>query len=123
MLSFKELNDNISLHDQINSNEEGPVVLINVFTVDSADEEALVAAWSHDAAYMKKQAGYISTQLHKGIAGSSTYVNYAIWESVDSFRNAFNNPEFQSRLGDYPDSAVTSPHLFKKLAVAGHCLA
>ena len=123
MLSFKELNDNISLHDQINSNEEGPVVLINVFTVDSADEEALVAAWSHDATYMKKQAGYISTQLHKGIADSSTYVNYAIWESVDSFRNAFSNPEFQSRLKDYPDSAVTSPHLFKKLAVAGHCVA
>ena len=73
MLSFKELNDNISLHDQINSNEEGPVVLINGLTVDPADEEALFAAWSHDT-YMKKQTGYIATQLHKGIAGSSTYV-------------------------------------------------
>ena len=123
MLSFKEMNDNTSLHDQINSNEEGPVVLINVFTVDPGDEEALVAAWAHDATYMKKQAGYISTQLHKGIAGSSTYVNYAIWENVESFRNAFSNPEFQSRLENYPKSAVTSPHLFKKLAVAGHCVA
>lgn len=123
MLTFKELNENFSLHDQIASNEEGPVVLLNVFTADPADEEALLQAWSNDAAIMKRQPGYISTQLHKGIAGSPTFINYAVWESVESFRNAFNNPEFQSKMAEYPKSVVASPHLFKKLAVAGHCVA
>ena len=123
MPGFKELNDLVSLADQMQSDEEGPVVLLNVFTIDRADEEALVAAWKHDADFMKAQPGYISTQLHQGIAGSSTFINYAVWESVASFRAAFTNPEFQSRIKAYPESAASSPHLFKKLAVPGHCVA
>ena len=71
MPGFKELNDLVSLADQMQSDEEGPVVLLNVFTIDRADEEALVAAWKHDADFMKAQPGYISTQMHKGIAGSA----------------------------------------------------
>ena len=123
MPKFKELNDVVSLADQMQSNEDGSVVLINVFTIDAQDEEALISAWSHDADFMKVQPGYISTQLHKAIGGSTTYINYAIWESVESFRNAFSNPEFQNRIGGYPESAVAAPHLFKKLAVKGHCVA
>ena len=123
MPSFKELNGKVSLQDQMHSNEEGPVVLINVFTVDPVDEETLLLKWSHDADFMKTQPGYISTQLHKAIGGSSTFFNYACWESVESFHNAFTHPEFQSRIADYPESAVSSPHLFKKLAVKGHCVA
>ena len=123
MPNFKELNDSVGLADQLQSNEDGSVVLINLFTIEPQDEEALLAAWSHDADFMKAQPGYISTQLHKAIAGSSTYINYAVWESVESFRNAFTHPEFQKRIADYPESAVASPHLFKKLAVNGHCVA
>lgn len=122
MPAFKELNDTTGLADQMQSNEDGSIVLINVFTVEPADEAALLAAWTHDADFMKAQPGYISTQLHKAIGGSSTFVNYAVWESLDSFRKAFSHPEFQRRIGDYPDSAIASPHLFKKLAVAGHCV-
>lgn len=122
MPEFKELDDIVSLADQMQSNDDGSIVLMNLFTIDPADEEALLVAWSHDAEFMKAQPGYISTQLHKGISGSSTFVNYAVWESVESFRNAFTNPEFQKRIGDYPESAVAAPHLFKKLAVPGHCV-
>ncbi|MEX2962237.1 antibiotic biosynthesis monooxygenase [Microbulbifer sp. TYP-18] len=123
MARFEELNDKVSLADQMQTNEDGSIVLINVFTIDPADGEALLAAWKHDADFMRAQPGYISTQLHKAIGGSGTFVNYAIWESVESFRNAFTNPEFQKRIGGYPESAVASPHLFKKLAVSGHCVA
>ena len=66
MPGFKEMNEIVSLTDQLQSNDDGSVVLINVFTVDPKDEEDLVAAWSHDAEFMKAQPGYISTQLHKG---------------------------------------------------------
>ena len=85
MPGFKEMNDVVSLADQMHAQDDGPVVLVNVFSVDPADEDALVAAWAHDAEFMKQQPGYISTQLHKGIAGSSTFFNYAIWESAESF--------------------------------------
>ncbi|MEM7533944.1 MAG: antibiotic biosynthesis monooxygenase family protein [Chloroflexota bacterium] len=123
MSGFRELSESVSLAQQMESTEEGPIVLINVFTIDPADEEPLIAAWKHDAEYMKEQPGYISTQLHKGVGGSPTFVNYAIWESVESFHNAFQKPEFQSRIAQYPSSAVTSPHLFKKIAVSGLCVA
>jgi len=122
MPAFKELDNNVSISDQLQVNEDGSVVLINLFTIDPADEDDLITSWSHDADFMKAQPGYISTQLHKGIGGSSTFINYAIWESVESFRDAFTNPEFQKRIAQYPDSAVAAPHLFKKLAVKGHCV-
>ena len=122
MSGFAELDAVATLADQMKA-EEGPVVLINLFTVDAADEAALLKAWAHDADFMKAQPGYISTQLHKGIAGSTSYVNYAIWQDVESFRNAFMHPEFQRRIADYPASAVARPHLFRKLAIANHCVA
>ena len=98
-------------------------MLINLFTVDAGEEDALVKAWAHDADFMKAQPGYISTQLHQGIAGSSTFVNYAFWQDVRTFRDAFSNPEFQRRIAAYPASAVARPHLFRKLAVDNHCTA
>lgn len=122
MSGFVELDAIVTLADQMNG-EEGPIVLINLFTVDAEDEEALLAAWSHDADFMKAQTGYISTQLHKGIAGSSTFLNYAVWQDVKAFRDAFTHPEFQRRIADYPPSAVARPHLFKKLAIENHCIA
>lgn len=123
MSGFKELNEKVGLADQMQTNEDGSIVLINLFTVDPSDEAALLAAWSHDADFMKEQPGYISTQLHKAIGGSTSFINYAVWESVESFRNAFTHPEFQKRIGGYPNSAIASPHLFKKVAVTGHCVA
>lgn len=103
--------------------DASPVVLINLFTVDKADEHALLAAWAHDAEFMKQQPGFISTQLHRAIGGSCAYLNYAIWESTATFRAAFSHPEFQSRLSAYPSSAVAAPHLFQKIAVPGICVA
>ena len=103
--------------------EAGPVVLVNLFTVDHADRDALVTAWKEDALWMKKQPGYISTQLHRAVGESCMYLNYAVWDSVADFRAAFSNPEFQQALSHYPSSAVTAPHLFEKIAVPGFCVA
>ena len=103
--------------------DAAPVVLVNVFTLDPADEETFLRVWQDDAAFMKRQPGFISTQLHRGIAGSGAFLNYAVWESVAHFRAAFMNPEFRARLGDYPESATASPHLFRPVAVPGICVA
>jgi heme-degrading monooxygenase HmoA len=40
---------------------------------------------------MKRQPGFISTQLHRGIADSDALLNYALWESVEHFRQALEN--------------------------------
>ncbi len=71
---------------------------------------------------MKQQRGYISTQLHRGIAGSTVFLNYAIWESVAHFRAVFTDPDFKSSLEQNPSSAVASPHLFSRLTVPNLCV-
>ena len=103
--------------------DAGPVVLVNLFTLDAADEQAFLKGWQDDAAFMKRQPGFISTQLHRALGDNPTYLNYAVWESNALFRAAFTHPEFRAKIADYPASTVASPHLFQKIAVAGICVA
>jgi heme-degrading monooxygenase HmoA len=103
--------------------DASPVVLVNVFTLDKADEQKFLKAWQDDAVFMKQQPGFISTQLHRAIGESPTYLNYAVWQSSADFRAAFSHPEFRAKLSHYPSSAVASPHLFQRVAVPGICVA
>jgi len=121
MLELRPLDPNVPIFQQINV-DVSPVVLVNVFQVDEKDIPALVEAWEADANWMKQQPGYISTQLHRGIAGSTTFLNYAVWESVAHFRAAFTHPEFKRALEHYPSTAVASPHLFTRLTVPNLCV-
>ncbi|KZD20805.1 antibiotic biosynthesis monooxygenase family protein [Tardiphaga robiniae] len=98
------------------------VVLVNIFTLDKVDEQTFLDAWQADAAFMKLQPGFISTQLHRALGESPTYLNCAVWESTSDFRAAFTHPEFRAKLSSYPSSAVASPHLFQKVAVPGICV-
>jgi quinol monooxygenase YgiN len=120
-MRFHEMDSVVTLRDQMAS-DVGPVVLINKFHVEPSEAGAFLAAWAADAAVMKRQPGFITTQLHRGIEGSGTFVNYAVWESAAAFRRAFQQPDFQAGLAQYPESAVAEPHLFQKVAVPGICL-
>lgn len=122
MTSFRPLDPAFPIERQIGI-DASPVVLVNVFTLDKADEQSFLQVWQNDAAFMKGQPGFISTQLHRAIGESPTYLNYAVWESTAHFRAAFMHPEFRSRISGYPNSAVASPHLFQKTAVPGICVA
>jgi len=122
MVKLVEMDESVSIREQL-GDTGGPIVLINKFTVKPEDADQLLEAWAADAAWMKRQPGFISTQLHRGIAGSATFLNYAVWESTAHFKQAFSNPEFQSKMTAYPASAIVSPHLFRKVAVPDICLA
>ena len=122
MVEFKPLDPAFPIQQQLGL-DAGPVVLVNLFTVDSGDEDAVVEAWRADALWMKKQPGYISTQMHKAVGDSLMFLNYAVWDSIADFRTAFSNPEFKNALSHYPSSAVTAPHLFEKIAVPNCCTA
>ena len=121
MLQITPLDPNCPIFHQVNA-DVSPVVLVNVFHVAEDDIPALLKAWEADANWMKQQSGYISTQLHRGIAGSTVFMNYAMWESVGHFRAAFGHPAFKNALEQYPASAVASPHLFTRLTVPTLCV-
>jgi heme-degrading monooxygenase HmoA len=118
---FVEMDERVPLSAQMEE-KLGPVVLVNTFTVEPDEVAQLLKAWAADAAWMKQQPGFISTQLHRGIGGSRVFLNYAVWESSEHFKRAFSHPEFRSHLGHYPASTRVSPHLFQKLAVPGICV-
>jgi heme-degrading monooxygenase HmoA len=122
MLNLRPLDPACPIDQQLQSKAD-PVVLVNLFSVAEADIPALMAAWEKDANWMKQQPGFLSTQLHRAIGGSHMFMNYAVWESVDSFRAAFTHPDFVSALAAYPSSAVAQPHLFAKVAVPNLCAA
>ena len=90
MLQLRPLDTHVPIFQQL-ATEASPVVLINLFQVAADDVPALMAAWESDTNWMKQQPGYISTQLPRGIGGSRTFLNYAVWESVAHFRAAFNS--------------------------------
>ena len=97
MIRMEEMDRSVTLAQQIEESG-GPVLLVNRFDVDAADVDEFLAAWADDAAYFKRQPGYISAQLHRGTGGSCVFLNVAVWESVDLFRQAFASPEFRAKL-------------------------
>ncbi|KVZ43795.1 antibiotic biosynthesis monooxygenase family protein [Burkholderia ubonensis] len=122
MPQFRPLDPAFPIDRQL-AEEAAPVVLVNVFTLEPGDEQAFLRVWQDDAAFMKRQPGFISTQLHRAVGERPTYLNYAVWESTAHFRAAFTDPAFRAKLSAYPASAVASPHLFRKVAVEGICVA
>ena len=122
MLRLRPLDPDFPIDRQL-SIEAGPVVLVNLFTLAPADEAGFLAIWQDDAAFMKRQPGFISTQLHRALGDSPTYLNCAVWECTAAVRAAFGVPDFVAKLSAYPSSAVAAPHLFEKVAVPGICTA
>lgn len=86
------------------------------------DVDQFLKDWATEAARFKQQPGFISTQLHRGIGGSSTFNNYAVWESAARNKEAVHNINPLPRLSELPASIVVSPHLFKKVAIPGICV-
>jgi heme-degrading monooxygenase HmoA len=124
-LAMKQISE---MHARVNdlrqlSADDGPVLLVNQFTVADEDAERFLAVWAEDAAFMKQQPGFISTQFHHGTGAGATFMNVAIWESAKALGDAFRSPAFQERSGRYPDSTVAVPQVFRRVAVAGICTA
>jgi heme-degrading monooxygenase HmoA len=121
-MQLREMDERVTYAQQLRE-DTGPIVLINHFNVAPGDADRLLQAWAEDAAYMKQQPGFISTQLHRGTAGSTTFVNVAVWESARALGAAFSSPEFQRSVERYPESTVATPHVFEQVAVPGVCVA
>ena len=127
MIKFVEMDDRVKFKEQIEEKEiDGSIILINKFNVEPDKVEQFLKDWGKDAINFKQQPGFISVQLHKGIGKSSVFIIYAVWESIEHYKEAVNklvySPESQLRLLTYDDnSLVMSPHLFKKIAVPGIC--
>jgi quinol monooxygenase YgiN len=122
MAKLVEMDERVGIFTQMEE-DVGPVILINKFSVDPKEFDQFLKGYTTDNEKFKQQPGFILTQLHKGIGGSGTFVNYAVWESVAHFKRAVNNVmNPNDRMYAFPASTIASPQLFKKVAVPGICL-
>jgi hypothetical protein len=123
-MRLREMDDHVTYVQQL-QDDDGPVVLINQFNLAPEDAGRFLEAWADDAAYMKQQPGFISTQLHRGTAGSTTFINVAVWEcppghsagrsahrgsrpALPATRTAPSPPRMSSRRSPFPVSAKPS---------------
>ena len=93
MVKIIELDENAPIKSQLEENV-GTVILLNKFTVRPEDVDKFLKAFENTTKVLKKQSGFISAQLHRGIAGSHTFINYGVWESAVHFKRAFNSTDF-----------------------------
>src|SRR5215211_6206049 len=93
MVKIVELDEKVTLSTQLEgdgggSANGGAVILLNKFTVQPEDVDEFLKVFKATTKVMKQQPGFISAQLHRGIAGSSTFFNYAVFESAEHFKQA-----------------------------------
>ena len=116
-----EMDEQVKFFEQMNE-DVGPIMMINKFNVEPEQADDFLKAFAATAEFMKKQPGYISAQLHRGIAGSYTFINIEVWESADHFRKTVTSTGFRSSITGLPSGTIMSPHLFKKVEVPGICV-
>ena len=80
-MKLREMDERTTYLEQLRE-DDGQVVLINQFEVPPEDADRFLEVWADDAAFMTRQPGFVSNQLHRGTAGSSTFMNVAVWESA-----------------------------------------
>jgi heme-degrading monooxygenase HmoA len=95
---------------------------VNRFNLRPEDIDQFLKVFATITEMFKRQAGFISALLHRGIGGNSTFFNYVVWESAEHFKQAFNRSELRSNMAELLPNTAMSPHLFKKVAVPGICV-
>ena len=80
------------------------VILINPFEVPVDRGDEFLAGWSKAADYMRRQAGFAGTRLHRALSPDARFgfVNLAEWESPRHFQAAVTSPEFGKLTKDGP---------------------
>ena len=121
MVKIVEMDENVTLKAQLEE-DVGSVILLNKFTVKTEDVDQFLKVFATTTEMFKRQPGFISAQLHRGIGGSSTFFNYVVWESAEHFKQAFSRPGFRSSMAELLPDTIMSPHLFKKVAIPGICV-
>ena len=115
------MDERITLEKQLDE-DVGPIVEMNKFNVDPQEIDEFLQLVANTAETFKQQPGFISAQLHRGTAGSTTFIYYMIWESAERCKQMFNRPEIRSNIANILPNTVMSSHLFKKVAVPGICV-
>ena len=93
--------------------ENNDLTLINVFTVDPANQQELVDLLIlATSGTITKVAGFISSSLHKSLDGTKVTM-YAQWKSIEDYQNMRNNPAASPYLEQALKIATFAPGMYE----------
>ncbi len=93
--------------------ENNYLTLINVFTVEPANQQELVdlLILATDGT-ITKVAGFISSSLHKSLDGTKVTM-YSQWKSIEDYQNMRNNPTASPYLEQALKIAAFAPGMYE----------
>ena len=95
----------------------GVVTLINVFTVDPANQQQLIQRWQEATEdVMRHQPGFVSASIHRSLDGTKV-INYAQWESREAFAAMFQDPHASAHLTKLAEIGTPDPALCEVVSV------
>ena len=73
--------------------------------------------WEKAAAYMRRQPGFVSTNLHRALSPDArfTFINVAEWESAAHFQAAIDSEEFQQLSAGSMEAFPHYPGLYEMI--------
>jgi len=93
--------------------EDNYITLINVFTVDPANQQKLVDLLILATENrVNKITGFISASLHKSVDGTKVTM-YAQWRSAEDYQNMRNNPTASPYLQEALEIASFDPGMYQ----------
>ena len=94
-------------------NASPPVTLINVFTVDPARQDELVALLARATeATVRKAPGFISSTLHRSLDGTRVTM-YAQWQSREAYQAMREDPGSRPYLEQALAIATLEPGMYE----------
>ena len=89
------------------------VTLINVFTVDPADQHKLVEALIEATQQvMSKLPGFVSANIHRSLDGTRV-TNYAQWRTQADVEALFRNPDAAPHMKKCQELATNEGRLYE----------
>lgn len=73
------------------SSKGGVVTLINVFTVEPANQQRLVELLTEATEVVRRASGFVSASLHRGTDGTKV-IMYAQWRSIEEYQAMRQDP-------------------------------
>ncbi len=93
--------------------ENNYLTLINVFTVNPADQQKLIDLLTlATEESVTKITGFIASSLHKSLDGTKVTM-YAQWRSAEDYQNMRNNPTASPYLDQALEIATFQPGMYE----------
>ncbi|KAJ9106021.1 hypothetical protein QFC19_003357 [Naganishia cerealis] len=117
MATFHDVDPAHPFRQQLQADVSGPVVITNTYSVPEGHMDETIAIWAKALEIGVTQPGYISAQLHRGIAGANVLINYSEWSSVRQLKDFLDLPEIKALVASFPKGTECRAHVFQKLDI------